>query len=129
MPSGAMLRGTNVMTAKLSKLVVAYPRRAAAATKAEFEIEKNESIKITPKNTGDLRRSHEVLEPTVTRHRIRCVIVVKMPYAVDVHENVNAKFKVGDAKFLEKTLYASKPFMGARIARRIEFTRDNWGSL
>lgn len=117
------------MGAKVMRLAQEFPRRAAAAAKAEFEIEKEESVRRTPKKTGDLRKSHEVTEPKITRSKIRVTITVSMPYAVDVHEDTEAFHAIGQAKFLESTLFESRKSMGSRIAARIRFTRDNWGAL
>jgi hypothetical protein len=42
------------------------------------------------------------------------------PYAIFVHEDLDAKHKVGQAKFLESWLLESRPNMTARVARRVK---------
>jgi hypothetical protein len=45
------------------------------------------------------------------------------PYAIYVHEDLEAIHPVGQAKFIESVLLESRPFMAARIAKRIDLNR------
>jgi hypothetical protein len=125
-PSGLRLSGLPQMTGNLRRFIQQFPRKTAQAVKEEFGIEKKESQRRTPFQTGRLRNSHEVLEPTIIANRIRCEIVVTAPYAIPVHENLTSFHRVGQAKFLESTLYESRRYIGARIARRIDVSTSKF---
>jgi hypothetical protein len=88
---------------------------------AETRIEAKESMRRTPVEYGTLRSSTEVLGPFYDAG-IYCQIHVggpSAPYAVYVHENLEAQHTVGQAKFLESTIAESRPFMAARVAKRL----------
>jgi hypothetical protein len=112
------------MRNKLAGLVREFPREAARAEKAEMNIEKKESMKRTPVEEGDLRDSHVVQEPVISRGIIRCDITVgneNVDYAYEQHEDLDLNHpNGGQAKFLESTLLESAPHMAGRLAKRIE---------
>lgn len=100
------------------------PQQIAAALYIEAQIEATESKKRTPVDTGNLRASHMVTDPVITDEGISVNIVVggvSAQYAVFVHENLEAFHEVGQAKFLESTLLESRPYMAARVAKRLGF--------
>lgn len=45
------------------------------------------------------------------------------PYAIYVHEDLEAFHKVGQAKYIESVLMESRPFMAARVAKRIDLNK------
>jgi hypothetical protein len=98
----------------------------AQALQAEAEIEKTESMRRTPVDTGNLRATHIVTKPEIHGDRVTVRIAVggpSAPYALRVHEDLQAFHRVGQAKFLESTLKESAPFMATRIARRLQFDK------
>jgi hypothetical protein len=111
---------------RLATAVREFPREAARALYEEAQVEAKESMKRTPVLTGALRASHEVSKPEVGGREIRVTISVggpAAPYALFVHENLDAYHPVGQAKFLESTLNESRPYMAERVARRIDLNR------
>jgi hypothetical protein len=84
------------------------------------------SRKRTPVDTGALRASHETERPVVQRNSVSVTISVggpAAPYAIKVHEMVEVPHRVGEAKFLEKSVLEAAPGLNARIARRIDLNR------
>jgi hypothetical protein len=79
-----------------------------------------------PVDTGALRASHETTRPETKDGAI--VVTIRCggpaaPYALIVHEDLEADHRVGEAKWLERTLRESAPHMGARIAKRFDANR------
>ena len=98
------------------------PFEVAKALYAEGEFEKTESMKRTPVKYGILKGTHEVEKPVIKRKEISVRIVVggpAAPYAVPVHENMEAFHPIGQAKFLESVINESRPFMAERVAQRL----------
>ena len=52
------------------------------------------------------------------RHLCRAIVSRNTPL-VTVHENLDAFHRVGQAKFLESVLVESRPYLAARVARRM----------
>ncbi len=129
MPSGGFrLDGAKEMSQKLAALAAKFPRTVARAMEEEMDIEMAESQNRTPVLTGLLKSSHQRLSATIVGNQISCVIEVTAPYAINVHENLYAFHRVGQAKFLESTLNESRRFMGSRIARRVQFGKMDFGA-
>lgn len=110
---------------KLKRQLDKRPKLATMIGKAilaETRIEAKESMRRTPVDMGPLRASTEVLGPFYD-NGIYCQIHVggpSAPYAVYVHENLEAHHPIGQAKFLESTIAESRPFMAARVAKRLD---------
>lgn len=120
------LKGAEDVQRKLLLLAQRLPNEVARALFEEAEIEKAESMRRTPVDTGSLRSSHRVSKPKIEGRQITVTISVggvAAPYAVIVHEDTYASHAVGQAKFLESTILESARFMAARVARRIELER------
>lgn len=126
MATGFELKGVEGVRRKLERLAQQMPNEVARAMFEEMQIEATESRKRTPVDTGALRASHHVLKPDISNRDIKVSIEVggpSAPYAIIVHEDLQAFHKVGQAKFLESTILESAPFMAKRIANRIELER------
>lgn len=111
------------VTAALGQLANRVAPSGARALFQEAQIEKTESMKRTPFEFGALRASHTVSQPVNRGDTIEVVISVggvSAPYAVFVHENLEAFHSHGQAKFLESTVRESAPYMAARIAARMQ---------
>lgn len=113
--------GVEAILRKLARAPEAFLGLAESAVRAELDIEATESQRRTPVLTGALRASHLVSVEATRRDVTGRISVggVAAPYALYVHENLEAHHNVGQAKFLESTLAESKPFLAARIAKRI----------
>ena len=114
--------GSEVRT-NLGQLARRFPQLAAGALYQEALVEQEESMRRTPVDTGTLRASHRTSDPEVTPSDITVRIEVggpAAPYALIVHEDLEADHPVGQAKFLESTLNESSKFFASRIAKRIE---------
>lgn len=59
----------------------------------------NEAKALTPVNTGRLKESAVIIQNGTTRE-----VIFQEPYALYVHENLNARHIRGEAKFLEKAV-------------------------
>jgi hypothetical protein len=113
--------GVEAILRKLARAPQAFLGVAESAVRSELEVEATESQRRTPVDTGSLRASHTV-EVYADRRDVTGTITVggpSAPYALYVHENLDAHHDVGQAKFLESTLAESQPFLAKRIAKRI----------
>jgi hypothetical protein len=121
---------------KIQQLSRQAPQIMMRALRQEAEIEATESKRRTPVDLGNLRASVHVEGPQMKGKNVEVAIVAggpAAPYALFVHEDLNAHHRVGQAKFIESTLKESAPFLAARIAKRIyagylwkNFIRIEW---
>lgn len=112
--------------AELKRIITSFARRfpvqAEAALRQECEIEMAEAKNRTPVDTGALRASGRV-ETERTSNYVRATLSfggASAPYALKVHEDLDAYHDDGQAKYLESVLQESAPFMAARVARRLQ---------
>lgn len=117
------LIGVPNMRNALKSLAKRFPDDVATAMFQEAQVEMTEAKRRTPVEFGNLRASGTVLRP---ERKGRDVVVpmvfggVAAPYAIYVHENLDAHHDVGQAKFLESVLRESAPFIAARVAKRVK---------
>jgi hypothetical protein len=111
---------------RLAEVAAAFPAQAGAALRAEAEIEMTEAKLRTPVKTGALRGSGTVVGPVeddgaqVVVLAFGTPVSVSAAYAVEVHENLEAFHRVGQAKFLESVILESAPYLAQRVAERIQ---------
>lgn len=120
------IKGASELRAKLRRMIVEIPEEVARALYQEALVEQKESMRRTPVDTGALRASHETQRPVIAGRNISVSILVggpAAPYAIPVHENLEAHHPVGQAKFLESTIRESGPHLPARLAKRIDLNR------
>lgn len=120
------LKGQDAMARRLKKVVDLVPSEVAKAMYLEMEIEATECKERTPVDTGALRASEHVTLPEQGLKKISVSIVAggaTAPYAIKVHEDLEAHHPVGQAKFIESVLDESAPFMAERIARRVDLSK------
>lgn len=113
----------NTISASLQIQAKKMTPALASALYTEALLVEQESRNRTPVLTGALRASHETTEPDITQEDISVEIRVggpAAPYAVEVHENVQARHRVGQAKFLETAVYEASGSLAARIAERMK---------
>ena len=117
------------MRAKVLRVAKRFPDEVIRALFFETELETKEVKRRTPVDKGPLRGSVHQEGPTRTGTNYRTIgtaIVAggpAAPYAVYVHENLDAFHPVGQAKFIESVILEVRPYMAARIAKRIELNR------
>lgn len=128
----SLRQDANRMVSNLRKIEKKYPEVVANAMYQEMQIEATEMKKRTPVDTtpnaphpGNLRNSIHVEDPEIRGKEINVIVAtgVQAPYAIFVHENPDAIHPVGEWKFMESVLRESQRTMGARIARRIHFSK------
>lgn len=118
--------GLREMQAKMQRLAQRFPDEVERALHQEAEIEATEAKRRTPVDTGNLRGSIHVEGPTRAGRTVSAAIVAggpAAPYALHVHEDLEAFHKVGEAKFIERPLMEAVPHLAERIARRIDLNR------
>jgi len=79
---------------------------------------------------GELRASEFVEGPTRQGGSVYTKILAggpSAPYAIYVHEDLEAFHEVGQAKYIESVLLESRPYMAQRVARRIDLNKI-WNS-
>lgn len=129
MPSGASLKGANRLRAKFERIKKQFPDEVERALYQEAQVELTEVKRRTPVDTGELRASEHVVGPLrrgLLGRKILVMIVAggpAAPYAVYVHEDLDAFHPVGQAKYIESVILESRPYMAARVAKRIDLNR------
>ncbi len=121
-----MILGMNEVIGRLQRIHDGLPDEMANALREEAKIELREAIRRTPRDTGALRKSGKISE--VKKSERTCSINISFggeqaPYAIYVHEDLEAYHPVGQAKFLESVLLESRPHMAKRLAARIKLQR------
>lgn len=114
------------MRAKLQRLAQKFPDEIKGALYVETEVEVTEVKKRTPVDKGPLRSSIHQEGPFREGRRVYTKIVAggpAAPYAIYVHEDLEAFHKVGQAKYIESVIMESRAYMGARVAKRIDLSR------
>lgn len=133
----AKLNGAAAFKSNLARLRKAFPDEVAQALYKETQIEATEVRRRTPVWNSDrrlprgvvagaLRASVRALMPVRQGSRVYTLIAAggsSAPYAIFVHEDLDAFHKVGQAKYLESVILESRSFMAARVANRIDLKR------
>jgi hypothetical protein len=120
------MSGAEKMRAKLKRLAEKFPDEVARALYQETEVEVKEVKMRTPVDTGTLRGTVHQVGPFRNGRMIYSLIAAggpAAPYAIYVHENLEAHHPVGQAKFIESVIMESRPYLAARVAKRIELNR------
>lgn len=134
---GAKLDGAEAFRRNLARFSKAFPDEVASALYVEAQIEATEVKKRTPVWNSDrplprgvvagaLRASVRVVGPTRQGSRIFVLVAAggpSAPYAIFVHEDLDAFHKIGQAKYLESVILESRSYMAARVAKRIDLKR------
>lgn len=115
------VEGYDALLKRLKELSERYPDAIGAALYQEGLAVDAASVKRTPVDTGRLRATHYVAPPTLVEEG---VVVVEIgnatDYAVPVHERLDVYHRVGEAKFLEKSLNERASGFMERVAKRTE---------
>jgi len=133
--------GFERMRARLSGFAQRYPQEVKAALKTEAEIIMTESKKQVPVDTGSLKNSGFVNEPTQSGQTISIKLgyggiatkvnprsgEITTVYAIYVHENMGYHHTVGKAKFLEDPIAKSREKLMNRIIYRVKRLLESGG--
>lgn len=133
------IKGIKEFSDNLLALSREMPGAVAAALYKEAQIEMTEAKKRTPVDTGALRNSGRVEKPKVAEDGISVRMAFgglsggsmsngqgtlrdTSHYAINVHENLDAFHKVGQAKYLESVINESGKYLPARVGKRVRET-------
>lgn len=111
----------------LNKLIATIERKfgglgksqAGRALRSVGEVWMTEAKKRTPVDTGILRSSGHVVGPEVSGDAITVTLVFGGPaasYAIYVHENLTARHKVGQSKYLESVVLERRAKLAQEVA-------------
>lgn len=113
-------------TKRALNLIKALPEELESALTEEAKIILTDAYEHCPWETGALRASGRLGDPTVSGHDVSVPVLFgeDLTYAIYVHENLEANHpNGGEAKFLENAVNrAEKGFVG-RLATRIKLER------
>lgn len=112
------VQGINEVGANLRALTTRLPARAAQALNAVSEETMTDAKERTPVEFGTLRRSGMVADHATAR-ALQARLTFGTDYAVFVHENLNARHRVGEAKFLERAVQATARDFARRIGEEM----------
>jgi hypothetical protein len=79
----------------------------------------SEAKKLVPIDTGDLQRSGKIVPVMLASGVKTYVVMFTMPYALKVHEDLEAFHRVGQAKYLEVPFRMASATVRARLAEGI----------
>lgn len=115
--------GVGEMERKLRNVLKGFLPEVSKALFEEAQIEMAEAKRRTPVDTGDLRGSGFVSKPEYNGRTVSVGMNFggpAAPYAIYVHEDLEAFHRVGQAKFLSSVMDESAPYMAQRVAARIK---------
>lgn len=118
------IRGTKQVNRKLQDYADRFPDAAADALYDQMhEVVEPDVYESTPELTGKLRGTIRT-EASVQRGKIiSCSVVAggdEAPYALIVHEDLDAFHVVGDAKYIERPLNRATRSFGAELGARLQ---------
>lgn len=122
MPRSLEIRvaGTARVERGLQQLYAQFGPVAQRALRAEAEVEMTEMKERTPVRTGALRASGRVEDLGGGEVGVRFLFGgPAIEYAAEVHENLDAFHRVGQAKYCESVLEESMPYLLPRVAARM----------
>lgn len=119
--SGTKITGSKAMRDKLTALGEKAVPVFKAAMKEFGDIEMTEMKRRVPVGpTGDLKASGTVDEPIMDGKNIKVGMHFDMPYALIVHEDLEAFHAVGEAKYMESVLNESKRYFEERVIATVK---------
>ena len=120
------LAGSDEVRRNLERLAKGILAEAGRALAVEAKPIEKESRKRTPVSTGALRDTHRISEPEI-RGGVASVAIgvgdASTPYAVFVHESIEATHASGQSKFLQSATLDAKPSLAAKLGKQINLRR------
>lgn len=111
--------GAPEVIAQLKRYQAAYPAATGAALMQEGQAIEAASVPLVPVDTGNLRSKHYTSPPVASGKGPEVTVGYGTDYALPVHENMKAKHKVGQAKYLEVPFKAAFAGFSERMVSRI----------
>lgn len=109
-----MLRNTSRFINRLQKIQKGYGKRLNKALGDAAETILNESNQLIPIDTGKLKSSGKV-----EKSKDRAMVIYDEDYAIYVHEDMEARHKRGQAKFLALAVVKKKNEIAKDIANEL----------
>lgn len=106
MSQGTVLVGTDKVLANLNKEIRRIKGKTRVGMKASLDLIKGRSQALTPVDTTNLRAG-QFTDVEETKNGIIGVVGAQAAYAIFVHEILENKHEVGQAKFLETAVKQS----------------------
>lgn len=108
-----------------------YAERFPAAAAGALQEQMNQGLEqdvydSTPEKTGNLRNTIRTTEPVIQGKRISCSIEAggpDAPYALIVHEDLDAFHPVGDAKYIERPFNRAARTFGPELGTRLQVNK------
>ena len=120
------LIGADELKRKLERLARGMLTEAGKALTAEAKTIERKSRERTPVDTGALRDTHRVSEPEIRGGVVSVAIGVgdsSTPYAVAVHERMEATHPSGQPKFLQSAAFDAVPSLSRKLGKQISLKR------
>lgn len=118
------IRGTKQVNRKLQDYADLFPEVAADALFDQMhDVLEPEVYESTPEKYGDLRSTIRTEESVRKGKIISCSIVAggdEAPYALFVHEDLDAFHPIGDAKYIERPLNRAARSFGQELGARLQ---------
>ena len=128
MPSRATVTNVGTVQRRIRHAAKAGMREeyTSALMREIDSVETPECKRRTPIDTGDLVNTVVTFGPEFRGNQVMAGTKAgggRVDYAVYVHENLEARHPVGQAKFIESTYRESAPYLPARVARRMDMKK------
>jgi hypothetical protein len=114
------MTGLKESVRKLREHLQKRPDQVAAALYQEAQVIMTEAKRRTPVDTGALRASGHVGLPEREGSKLTVPMSFGTEYAIYVHENLEAKHPVGQARFLASAVEDAAPGLSERVATRVK---------
>jgi hypothetical protein len=108
--------GAEELVAKLERTAVEAPLELGKALYVEAQRIMLQSLRLCPIDTGNLRSTGHVQPPEITGRMVTVLLGYNTPYAIFVHENLNARHKPPtQAKYLEMPVLEASRGLATRL--------------
>jgi hypothetical protein len=118
--SGLTVTGAKEMRDKLTELGKKAVPVFMEAMKEFADVEMAEMKRRVPVDTGALKDSGTVDPPRIEGRNIKVGMHFDEPYALVVHEDLEAFHAVGEAKYMESVLNESKRYFEDRVIATVK---------
>lgn len=120
MASAPTFTGAKAMVARLEAIARKIPNEAGKRLFQQGLVIEGQAIRLTPVEFGALNSSSETARPVISGGNVSVTISFggpSAPYAAAVHENLSARHRVGQAKYLEQPVLEAMPTLAGKLGR------------
>jgi len=117
--SGMTLEGTEELLSAINAFDGLARQKLAVVLYRRAEEIMTEAKGLTPVDTGNLKASGHVQKPVITDSGVSVTLGFggpAAPYALPVHERLDVRHRIGQAKFLETPMLAAAKTLEATLA-------------